>query len=195
LKEDKSKENIEKLISLLADDKTGKAATDMLVNIGEPVLGPVLEALRAPRTREMYDWLGAVLYRLGPVSVEPLIGLLEDLDSPTPMLAVSVLGRLGDKRAVLPLINALKDKSEWIRWRAIESLYNLRDERAVGPLIERLRDRAHLVRGSAVEAMREMGTADALVPLQKCLNDKYPGIRQAAKEAIDAITSREEGKK
>ncbi len=51
-----------------------------------------------------------------------------------------LLGKLGDKRAVLPLIEALKDEDEDVRKEAAEALGELEDKRAVVPLIEALKD-------------------------------------------------------
>ena len=186
-----SKENIDKWISMLLETKTAGVAIAMLADIGEPALKPVLASMSKARDRETYENFSEVIYRLGPIAVEPLIHSLEDPNSQLHMSAAWMLGQLGDKRAVPPLINALQYEELWVRWAAVGALCYLRDERAVGPIILRLRDTSSTVRFTAVQALREIGTEEAIEPLQRFLEDKSPGFRKAAKEAIDAIRNRD----
>jgi hypothetical protein len=50
--------------------------------------------------------------------------------------AASILGKLGNVRAVGPLIKLLEDEDSYVISKAIEALAELRDARAVGPLLK-----------------------------------------------------------
>lgn len=76
------------------------------------------------------------LIKIGKSSVEPLIALLKDKNSPGRLKAAEALGEIKDSRAVEPLIEALKDSSGWVKIEAAKALGKLRNRQAIEPLIE-----------------------------------------------------------
>ena len=126
------------------------------------------------------------LKRLGAASVNPLIQcLLQSTEPVRRSLAASILGEIGDTRAVGPLIEALKDSNDWVRFRASQALANIGDARAIEPLIQALRDRRTFEGPACVLAT--FGTA-AVEPLIGALeNARRPDVREAAAEALGRI--------
>ena len=115
----------------------------------------------------------AALAALGPAAVEPLIRILESSeDENAKVTAISILGSIGDKRAVMPLIEALKGKNKNIRAVAAEALGNLKDRRATPILIETLKDTDVVTKDNAALALGKMVDARATQALIEVLSDK-----------------------
>ncbi len=129
----------------------------------------------------------ALLHLQDPAVVPALLAALDIPDRRVQGLVATVLGRLGDRRAVLPLIDLLRsakpgtlteaafDIFASVRARAAEALGLLGDKQAVEPLIEALADEDPSTRGTAVKALGRLRDLRAVEPLIASLHaDKYP---------------------
>lgn len=121
------------------------------------------------------------------INFENLSSALLSGDTITSHWAASVLGTLGDKRAVGPLISVLE--SEYVSWYEREgvviALGQLKDTRAVEPLI------CYLQTGEnnwmTIHALANIGDSRASKPLIELLESRDTDIRVAAIEALTAI--------
>ncbi len=210
----KRKKNIDGLIRDLKDEDEGvrDAAVKALVNIGEPAVEPLIEALKDGNANFRY-MAAEALEEIGDRrAVEPLIEALKDKDFTVRGMAASALGNIKDARAVEPLIKALKDEGRTVRSSAAEALEKIAwqpkdnvekayylialgqwDELvklgkpAVEPLIEALKDKDSDVRSSAAEALGEIGNPCAVEPFIGALKDVEPRVRKAAFFALEKI--------
>lgn len=78
------------------------------------------------------------------VSIEILLGKLEDVDPSVRRHAVITLGVRGDVRAVGPIIAMLSDRDDAVRLEAVIALGLIGDPAAVEPLIEKLKSYDYL---------------------------------------------------
>lgn len=179
---------VEPLIMLLADDNgyVRRSASDALVQIGEPVLEPLIrihqtQALDFPlpptaliskdaeRNRrnslrmEIITTLGKLRNHRVPA---PLISSLNDKD--VNASSISALTSLGSI-AVEALIAALQNSDEMIRANSALILGNIGDTRATTLLISALEDPVKEVRGNAALALSKLRPKAAIRPLTQAL--------------------------
>lgn len=173
-----------KIASLIGDFNHGFSrrdnAIEALVEIGEPAVEPLIQALN----NESWVVREAATEALGKIgderAVEPLIKVLDDEDETTFVreAAAEALGEIGDERAIEPLAHALTDidvlknaavaldKLGWAPQNESEKAYYLiaknqwdeltrLGEPAVEPLIHTLTDMD--VREEAVETLTRIG--------------------------------------
>ncbi len=152
---------VEPLISVLAHshNQARKAAADALGQIGDArAVEPLIVALKDREIRQC----GAVedaLVKIGGPAVEPLVAAFKNGDFEVRFDAVTLLGKIGDARAVEPLIAALALRN--VPLPTAEALGRIGDVRAVGPLIAALEDEPR----PAAEALGNIGDARAVEPL------------------------------
>jgi HEAT repeat protein len=181
---------VERWISLLAQSKSAGVAISMLSDLGEAALPTLLQALKSPANREMYENLAEVLVRLGPIAVEPLIRELTGDETSCLSLAAQVLGQIGDNRAIPALVAILGHELWTVRYSAITALRNLGAVDAVQDIEKLVKDRNSLIRYSAIRALGELGKGSSRAALEHALKSRRPDIRGAAVEAIQQIDSR-----
>ncbi len=116
--------------------------------------------------------------------IDNCIKILEDKDNPDRDSAISVLGGIGDKKAVEPLIQALQDDDAIIRGDAARALGKIGDERAVEPLIQALNDERISVRAYAARALGKIGDRRAVKPLIQASMEKNSDVQSAAEDAL-----------
>ena len=105
-----------------------------------------------------------------PAAVPALLAGMAMPDRHVRALVATLLGELGDRRAVLPLIDLLRtgeagDVFANVRARAAEALGRLGDPQAVEPLIAALTDEDAETRAKAIEALGRLGDPRAVEPL------------------------------
>jgi HEAT repeats/SMI1 / KNR4 family (SUKH-1) len=127
-----------------------------------------------------------------PMAVEPLLQVLQipifqDDDLAIQLLAINVLGELGDTRAICPLINCLQNKNITIRHYAITSLGKLKNHQATIPLIELLQDSDYFIRRIAARALGEIKDTRALQSLRQLTHDEDSSVRQTATIALKKL--------
>lgn len=148
------------LLGWLHDDAINRALTRLL---GEPAIRPlIIEA-----------WV-----RHGSQVVDLLLEQLTSDDLTLQQLAVSALGRIGDKQAVPALIHALTVPELTIV--TCGALAQIGDSRAFEPLLSLLGQEEALVRQSAIAALNSLGHPDLATRMRQLLTDPNPLVRESA---------------
>ena len=165
-------ESVPYLVTQLDTDDAREriALEDILVKIGSPAVGPLIESLA--REIERVDTTRGA------------------------RLAAGILGRIGDSEAVAPLVDA-RGQPDWkVRGAVAEALGRIGDAEAVPGLVELLQDANEVVRKSAAVGLarvaEEEDGADALdepgvEALAAALADPYYSVRWSAARALAAI--------
>jgi HEAT repeat protein len=184
---------------------------DSLINVGKPVIGPLISSLKDSKAPARKDIL-TVLGKIGDDSAtETLISFcLTDPDWRIRQEAALSLGKMGDEKAVDALIACLHQELDGqARKSAAESLGNIKKAKAIEPLEICLSDPDKNVRQAAAVALDTIGHnrasdeihirtliskmqwydlaeigAPAVEPLIPYLKDNSPEIRQGAAEAL-----------
>jgi len=126
------------------------------------------------------------LVGIGEDAVEPLIGILQDINRhnwycarfrTSSYLVAQTLGRIGDAKAVEPLIETLLKNDEFpdVQQSTAEALGRIGDRRAVDPLIGALDE--PLTRWHAANALGKIGEI-AFEPLSKVLENMEESQRE-----------------
>lgn len=147
------------LVDLLGDryDYVRDGAADALVELGDPAVAPLVQALGSARA-SVRELAAVSLGRVGTVrAVRPLISLLSDTSPRIRTAAAEALGHIRSTVAVEPLIEAVQDSAPGVRVGAAAALGAIGDARAVAPLIRTLRDANVRVRTAAVAALGLLG--------------------------------------
>ena len=136
------------LIKLLTDQEweVESAATNALVEIGEPAVEPLIKILQDENENVFLQMkVTAVLAGIKDErAVQPMIKALKEKPELQADLGYN-LGLMGEP-AVEPLITALGDGDPNVRVRAAEALGRIGGERAIGPLTTALNDEDETVR-------------------------------------------------
>jgi len=131
------------------------------------------------------------LATIGSPAVEGLISTLGNkTETETARVnSASVLGTIGDKRAVTPLINTLKDENKNVKAASATSLGTLKDRRALSSLIEALGDSDVVTRTNAAASLGLMADKTATQPLLKVLTNKEERekVRTVALDSLGLI--------
>lgn len=163
------------------DSRVREAAMKTLIEIGDPAVAPLTEALvsqnvsisgRIAQALGMIAKTATPTSSLVPILIEVLQHQSQDDDAAyySRAEAASALGRIGDNSAVPALIDALADPN-YLCVSAAMALGEIGDTRAIGPLVEVLsdKDKFWVPRRAAAVALGNMGNS--------------------AKSAIDALTA------
>ncbi|GMV43454.1 MAG: hypothetical protein AMXMBFR64_51700 [Myxococcales bacterium] len=156
---------------------------------GEPLIDVVVELMLHKDQEIRRSALLFSTHFTSPRMVEPVIRMLSDGDWWIRVVAIDLLGRLGDERAVDPLIAALDDDE--IRWSAVEALSRIGSPRALKPIARLLGDPVASVRLEVVRAIEVYDDPRALPLLMKVIRgDPEIELRERALQAYKAITHR-----
>ncbi len=118
---------IQPLLSVMCRDESEDVrllAQWALVNIGEAVIEPLIRLLPNPEEC-LWVYAAEALAKLGSPAVEPLIAALGDERPQVRMVAATVLGHIGDLRAVEPLIALLQDADAGVQQEATAALSDM----------------------------------------------------------------------
>ena len=216
----KDARTVDLLIKALQDDDWNIrfGAKLALVEIGEPSVRSLIEALKKKDSRVQANAADALGKINDAKAVDPLIQALRDESRKVRFNAAIALGEIKDNRAVDPLIQALKDSSddEWwaaealaeigepsvsplihalresrrkVRFNAAIALGKIKDNRAVDPLIQALKDNDSQIRANAAEALGNIGDTRSVRPLIQALKDDDINVRNEAAYALDKLGS------
>ena len=122
----------------------------------------------------------------GEDAVDPLIDALSSRKKNIRLNAATLLGAIGDEKAIPALIATLKDNNKLVRREASTALSHM-GEPAVDPLIETLGDEDWRVRGAAAWALGNLGDEKAIPALEELLDDESGFVKQGAQSAIASI--------
>jgi HEAT repeat protein len=198
------------MTNVLLDDPTievRQAAARALGNTGHPAALPyLLEALH-----DSYWWyereyaasdLLLAIEKMGVTAVDPLIEALQDKEGTVRKFAATLLGKLGDPRAIEPLSMALYDMHHevgkvsaealapfgvpavdvlaealshpemWIRIHSIDALSKIKDRRVTPLLLEMLNDPEREVKKQVIESLGNLKDPRALPSLQEIVSNR-----------------------
>src|SRR3989475_1767101 len=134
----------------------------------------------------------ALLVRMGPLAVPPLLARLEGAETAAERWAAAdALGRIGDSRAVARLLRALEDPAMTVRRASIVALLRLEAMNAVPRIARRLEeDPAGGGRGIAAGVLRKIQDPRAGPALVRGLSDPQWYVRHASATALGQIGDR-----
>ena len=206
----KDPSTFDNITNVLLDDpkiEVRQAAAKALGNTEHPAALPYLmEALHDSywwfeREYAAVDLLQAI-EKMGSAAVDPLIRALEDKEGTVRRFAATLLGKLGDPRAIEPLgmalydlhhdvgkasaeslakfgasaagvlIEALSHPEMWIRIHAISALTSVKDPRVAPVLIEMLNDPEREVKKQIIAALGELKDTRVLPALQEIASNR-----------------------
>jgi HEAT repeat protein len=198
------------ITNVLLDDpkiEVRQAAAKALGNTEHPAALPYLmEALHDSfwwyeREYAAGDLLGAI-EKMGVVAVKPLIEALQDKEGTVRKFAATLLGRLGDPRAIEPLgmalydlhhevgkvsadslarfgvpsleilVEALSHPEMWIRIHAIEALSKIKDTRVIPILLQMLNDPERDVKKQVIHSLGELKDPRSSSALQEIVANR-----------------------
>jgi HEAT repeat protein len=163
-----------------------------LGNVSPNLALPILIKALNDQRREVRNNAITVVSKLGESAVEPLLEILRDSTRPLRQgAAATILGRIGDARAVEPLIAVLRGPtwSEYVQERVVIALGKLKDERAYELLVASLESdnwSGHIQKEAAV-ALGELGDERAVEKLTQALEHQNWIVRQGAAEGLRRI--------
>ncbi|OQX58121.1 hypothetical protein B5M50_04900 [candidate division KSB1 bacterium 4484_219] len=187
----------------------------MVLNCGERRACHYIEQLKSGDKETRID-ASYQLLLMGKSAVEPLIQVMRSGDERSRFIAIQLLGKIGDSRAVEPLIDALvgeslplkaaealgvlryiaaedaliealQDTSAEVRVKALAALECFWDSRLNPLFVKMTEDPDDEVRYVAVQILRHTRFPGALRQLIKLLNDEVPAVRQEAAYALGEI--------
>jgi HEAT repeat protein len=187
LRDMRDKEAVEPLIRVLArrERSLQLAATDALVRIGADAVGPLMEAFKDRNLRRRIgNQVWKILVDMGTRSIDPLLEMMADDNQYVRLTAISVLGRIGDKRVAAPLVHLLLDDP--------------RMQEGVVATIARLEERGVLetphgaerelaLPPEVIEGLQARPPADVIRALQEALEGPSAKVRRFALKALFAL--------
>jgi HEAT repeat protein len=198
------------ITNVLLDDpkiEVRQAAAKALGNTAHPAALPYLmEALHDPfwwyeREYAAGDLLTAI-EKMGMPAVDPLIEALHDKEGAVRKFAASLLGKLGDPRAIEPLgmalydlhhevgrvsadslarfgapsvdilVEALSHPEMWIRIHAVEALSRIKDARVTPILLQMLHDPEREVKKHVIESLGRLKDPRSSSSLQEIMSNR-----------------------
>jgi len=133
----------------------------------------------------------ALIARLGPIAVPPLLVMLEGARTAVERGgAADALGRIGDSRAVARLLRALQDPAMTVRRASMIALLRLEAMNAVPRIVRLLEDESGGVRVMAAAVLGKFEDPRAVPALVRALGDPQWYVRQASATALGEIGDR-----
>ena len=185
--------DIKGLIQALNHPQVGEAAVAALVQIGgaqvaEQVIARLIAIVDKGEPDEYAEPGRDVLEKIGAPAVDPLIACLKHPHQGVPARAATMLGRIGDPRAVEPLSAMLKERSgTHSAAAAAGALGKIGDPRAIAPLVAALGDMSSETRAEAAGALGQIGDPRAMRPLIRVMDDDVGAVREQTIEALDKL--------
>ncbi|HEY3247873.1 MAG TPA: HEAT repeat domain-containing protein [bacterium] len=186
LRDMRDKGAVEPLIRVLArrERSLQLAATEALVRIGGDAVPALLEAFkdRALR-RKIGNQVWKILVDMEGKAIDPLLAVMSDENQYVRLTAISVLGRIGDKRVTEPLVELFLEDARM--QEAVVTTFGRLEERGVleipsGPTI----DREIALPREAVEALSSRPRAGVTKQLSEALENPSAKVRRFALKAI-----------
>jgi HEAT repeat protein len=202
------------ITNVLLDDpkiEVRQAAARALGNTQHPAALPyLLEALHDPfwwyeREFAAADLLSAI-EKMGIVAVPLLIEALKDKEGTVRKFSASLLGKLGDPRAIEPLsmalydlhhevgkaaavlVEALNHPEMWIRIHAMEALSRIKDGRVTPILLQMLKDPEREVKKQVIHALGQLKDPRSFTALQEvAANRADRELHTLAKQALEGL--------
>lgn len=192
---------VEPLIDAL-HDPSGQVWRQVIIALGklgdERAITPLLEASKYTSrfmttccdygNNDYQGWYAQMaLEAIGRISVERLLGILQNGQLNDQIYAAQACGNLQNPAAVTPLLDALQHSANSVRAAAAEALGRFRGDDVVQSLIKALDNTDNDVRRHVILALGRTGDARATEALVVALSDENPFVRLAATQALGQI--------
>ncbi|MGD2249175.1 MAG: HEAT repeat domain-containing protein [Candidatus Methanofastidiosia archaeon] len=161
---------VEPLINILEkteDEPSQKKIAGVLEKIGSPAVEPLINILEKTED-EVLKWHAlSILKNIGPSAVENLLILLNKSKGNTKWNIISILGTIGNKKAVSHLLNLLKETdNESLQENIISSLEELEGEKPVDELLNILQTTEYeSLQKNIIWFLGELKNKKAIAPL------------------------------
>ncbi len=177
---------VEALIKVLARRERSlvSAATEALSRIGPDAVVPLMEAFKDRYLRRRIGTqVWRILAEMGPRTVDPLIQVLGDENYYVRLTAMTILGRIGDRRAVGPILNTfLLDPR--LQETVVGTIGRLEER---GVLALPTSDREALLPAEVVQALSQEGREGVLAALDGAMENPSGKVRRFALKGLYAL--------
>ncbi len=181
---------VEPLIRLLGrrERSLQLAATEALVRIGPDAVGPLLEAFK-DRTlrRRIGNQVWKILVDMGTRGIDALLGVLGDENQYVRLTAVSVLGRIGDKRILGPL-GAMFLDDPGMQEAVVTTFARLEERGVIEPASTHASDRDIVLSKGVLEGFVSRPKDEVRQKLKDALENPSPKVRRFALKALFALS-------
>jgi len=182
-------EAVEPLIRVLTrrERSLQLAATDALVRIGTDAVGPLMEAFkdRALR-RRIGNQIWKILVDMGTKSIDPLLQMLNDENQYVRLTAISVLGRIGDRRVAAPLVHLFLDDPR-MQEAVVTTLARLEERKVLEPPASQAADRELFLPKEAVDGFLSRPREEVTKVFTEALENPSAKVRRFALKALYAL--------
>jgi len=177
---------VESLIKVLARRERSlvSAATEALSRIGPEAVPLLMEAFKDRYLRRRIGTqIWRILTEMGPRTVEPLLQVLSDDNYYVRLTAMTILGRIGDRRVVGPILNTFLVDPR-LQETAVGTIGRLEER---GVLVLPAGDREALLPAEAVQAFSHGDREAVLAALDAAMENPSGKVRRFALKALYAL--------
>ncbi len=189
LRDMRDREAVEPLVRVLTrrERSLQLAATDALIRIGADAVPPLMEAFkdRALR-RRIGNQIWKILVDMGTKSIDPLLQMLTDENQYVRLTAISVLGRIGDRRVAAPLVHLFLDDPR-MQEAVVTTLARLEERRVLESPGSPAADREIFLPKDVVDGFLGRPREDVTRVLTEALDNPSPKVRRFALKALYAL--------
>jgi len=189
LRDMRDREAVEPLVRVLTrrERSLQLAATDALIRIGADAVPPLMEAFkdRALR-RRIGNQIWKILVDMGTKSIDPLLQMLTDENQYVRLTAISVLGRIGDRRVAAPLVHLFLDDPR-MQEAVVTTLARLEERRVLESPGSPAADREIFLPKDVVDGFLGRPREDVTRVLTEALENPSPKVRRFALKALYAL--------
>lgn len=189
LRDMRDKGAVEALIRVLTRRERSlvNAATEALARIGPDAVKPLMTAFedRGLR-RRIGNQVYKILAEMGPKAVDPLLEVLDHENQFVQQIAISVLGRVGDRRVVVPLIDHLL-KDPPMQDAIITTLARLEERAVIEHAEAHHGEREIFLSRAVIEAFVGRPREELVEQLRTALENPAPKVRRFALKALFSL--------
>jgi HEAT repeat protein len=189
LRDMRDREAVEPLVRVLTrrERSLQLAATDALIRIGADAVPPLMEAFkdRALR-RRIGNQIWKILVDMGTKSIDPLLQMLTDENQYVRLTAISVLGRIGDRRVAAPLVHLFLDDPR-MQEAVVTTLARLEERRVLESPGSPAADREIFLPKDVVDGFLGRPREDVTRVLTEALDNPSPKVHRFALKALYAL--------
>jgi len=186
LRDMRDKGAVEGLIRVLTRRERSlvNAATEALARIGPDAVKPLMTAFEDKALRRRIGTqVWKILVEMGPRAVEPLLEVLGQENQFVRLTAISVLGRVGDRRVVEPLVDLfLRDPS--MQDAVVTTLSRLEERGVIEHPDPHHGDREIFLPRAVVDAFVGRPREELVEQLRTALENPSPKVRRFALKAL-----------
>jgi len=174
---------VETLIKVLARRERSlvSAATEALVRIGPDAVAPLMEAFK---DRYLRRRIGTQVWRIltdmGPRTIEPLLQVLGDDNYYVRLTAMTILGRIGDRRVVGPILQTFLSDPR-LQETAVGTIGRLEER---GVLVPPPGDRDALLPAEVLQALSQEDRDGVLAALAGAMENPSGKVRRYALKGV-----------